>query len=71
MQTSRFSDELAHLILPTLGVALVLTGSVMLARNWLRRLGERLQTNFLERFKAQQPALTVAAGALGAKMLWS
>ena len=36
----------------------------MLARSWLRQLGERLQTNFPERFKAQQPALTVLAGTL-------
>jgi len=64
MQSTRFSDDLARLILPTLGLALVLTGGVMLARSWLRQLGERLQTNFPERFKAQQPALTVLAGTL-------
>jgi uncharacterized membrane protein YfcA len=64
MHNTHVGDELAHLILPLLGTALVLTGITMLARSALRRLGERLQTNFPERFKAQQPALTSLAGAL-------
>jgi uncharacterized protein len=64
MQYTPVGDELAHLILPMLGIVLVLTGITMLSRSGLRRLGERLQTNFPDRFKAQQPALTVLAGAL-------
>ena len=64
MSKTQLSDELARLILPMLGLALVLTGTVMLLRNALRRLGEVLQTNFPERFKAYQPALTTLAGAL-------
>jgi uncharacterized membrane protein YfcA len=64
MHYTPVGDELAHLILPMLGIVLVLTGITMLSRSGLRRLGERLQTNFPERFKALQPALTVLAGAL-------
>jgi uncharacterized membrane protein YfcA len=64
MNRSPYSEELARLILPLLGIALVLTGIVMLSRRGLQRLGERLRTNFPERFKSQQPALTVVAGAL-------
>jgi uncharacterized protein len=64
MHRSSASETLARLILPMLGLALVLTGSVMLLRSGLQRLGERLRTNFPERFKAQQPTLTVVAGAL-------
>jgi uncharacterized membrane protein YfcA len=64
MQSARFGEHLARLLLPTLGVALVVTGSIMLLRSALRQLGERLRTNFPERFKAQQSALTVLAGGL-------
>jgi uncharacterized membrane protein YfcA len=64
MHNTPVSDDLVRLIVPTLGIVLVLTGITMLSRSALRRLGERLQTNFPERFKAQQPALTILAGAL-------
>ena len=58
------SSGLGKLILPLLGVALLLTGIALLARPVFQRLGERLRTNFPERFKAYQPAMTVIAGAL-------
>jgi uncharacterized membrane protein YfcA len=58
------SNGLARLILPLLGVALVLTAFAMVARPAFQRLGEKLRTNFPERFKAYQPALTVLAGAV-------
>src|SRR5262245_46800442 len=64
MHSAHVGDELAKLILPLLGIALVLTGVTMLARPALRRLGERLETNFPERFKGLQPAFTSLAGAL-------
>src|SRR5262245_14408577 len=42
MSSTPLSDELARLILPALGLALVITGLVMLLRNAFRRLGEVL-----------------------------
>lgn len=62
LHNSPVTDELASLILPALGVGLVLTGLAMLGRKSLRRVGQRLRTDFPERFKAYQPAFTVAAG---------
>jgi hypothetical protein len=64
LQRSPESNGLAKLIVPMLGVALVLTGLAMLARQGIQQLGERLRTNFPERFKAYQPLLTVLAGAV-------
>ena len=46
MQNTRFSDDLARLILPTLGLALVLTGGVTLARSWLRQLASACRRIF-------------------------
>ena len=56
--------ELRSLILPTLGVALVLTSMAMLFQGKLHRLGQQLRTNTPERFKGAQSALTVLAGAI-------
>jgi uncharacterized membrane protein YfcA len=64
LQRSPESNGLAKLIVPLLGIALVLTGLAMFARPAFQRLGEKLRTNFPERFKAYQPALTVFAGAV-------
>jgi uncharacterized membrane protein YfcA len=64
LQRSPDSSGLATLILPLLGVALVLTGFAMLAQPAFQQVGERLRTNFPERFKAYQPALTVLSGAV-------
>ena len=64
LHNSPESNGLAKLIIPTLAVALILTGFAMFARPVFHRIGERLRTNFPERFKAYQPALTVFAGAL-------
>jgi hypothetical protein len=55
---------LASIILPALAAALVLTALAMLLQERLHRLGKRLRTNAAERFKAAQPAITVAAGAV-------
>jgi len=64
LNNSPVAGGLAKLILPLLGVALVLTGGAMLSRPALNRLGARLRTNFPDRLKAYQPALTVLAGVI-------
>jgi len=64
LHSSSAAGTLAKLILPLLGIAIVMTGAAMLTRPALNRLGARLRTNFPERFKAYQPALTVLAGAV-------
>jgi uncharacterized protein len=59
---TKVGDELSHLILPILSVALVCTGIIMLAS---RRLVERLnQSSFPERLKRFQPVMTVFAGGI-------
>lgn len=58
------SAGLASLILLMLGIALALTGLAMLFKAALHRLGQRLRTDWPERFKHLQPALTVGAGAV-------
>lgn len=52
------------LILNALGLALVMTAAGLLFRGRLHAIGRRLRTHSPERFKALQPALTVAAGAV-------
>jgi uncharacterized membrane protein YfcA len=55
-------EELAGLILPVLSVALVFTGTIMLAS---RRLVETLnRSSFPERLKRFQPVMTIIAGAI-------
>jgi uncharacterized protein len=57
---------LRAMLLPSLGVALVLTAIAMLFKAQLYQLGRRLRTVSPERFKRFQPPLTVLAGvALG------
>ena len=58
------STQSKSLILPALGVALVLTSLAMIFQVRLHRLGQRLRATAPQRFKAAQPSLTVAAGAL-------
>ena len=64
LNNTTYAKELAKFILPALGVAIVLTGSIMLAS---RQLNERLSTTgFPDRYKPLQVPLTVLAGvALG------
>src|SRR5262245_4644954 len=55
---------LRAMLLPTLGVALVLTAIAMLFKVQLYQLGRRLRTGSPEQFKRFQPPLTVLAGAV-------
>ena len=52
------------LIIHAIGAALVLTAVGLLLKNQLHRIGRRLRTDTPAQFKALQPALTVAAGAV-------
>lgn len=52
------------LIVTTLGVALIVTGGVLLLKNRLHDIGRRLRTDMPAQFKALQPALTVVAGVI-------
>jgi uncharacterized membrane protein YfcA len=52
------------LIVHALGVVLLLTAVVMLARRKLQSIGARLRTTTPEAFKKVQPPLTVLAGAI-------
>jgi len=51
-------------ILQALGVALVLTAIGLMLKGRLHGIGQRLRTEMPAQFKAMQPALTVAAGAI-------
>ena len=51
-------------ILHALGVALVLTATGLMLKGRLHGIGRRLRTDMPIRFKALQPALTVAAGVI-------
>jgi uncharacterized membrane protein YfcA len=52
------------LIVHALGLVLLLTAIVMLARRKLQAVGERLRTGTPDAFKRVQPPLTVLAGAI-------
>lgn len=56
--------DMATLILPALGIALIITSVAMLLKKPLHRLGRHFRTTAPERFKGAQPALTVLAGAV-------
>jgi uncharacterized membrane protein YfcA len=52
------------LIIHAIGAALVLTAGGLLLKNQLHKIGRRLRTDTPTQFKALQPALTIAAGAV-------
>ncbi len=58
-------QKIGHgVILHALGIALVLTAVGLLLKGRLHAIGRRLRTDLPVRFKAMQPALTVAGGVV-------
>jgi len=64
MQLNHLSQMKSGVILTALAVALIITALGILAKDWLHGLGRRFRLGDSSRFKALQPALTVAAGVV-------
>jgi uncharacterized membrane protein YfcA len=64
MRLLTLDKSAGEVIMPTLGVALLLTAVAMLFKRRLHQVGQRFRTATPETFKRIQPVLTVLAGAI-------
>ena len=64
MQANHLSQMKSGVILTALAFALIITAIGILTKDWMHALGRRFRLGDSSRFKALQPALTVAAGVV-------